>query len=94
MKLTPLGIAVAAALGLAACSGSDDAPKTDAAADTASETAATSPGTSMPSDPAVPVVDGAPPPADPAGPLVTPPTLPTDPTMEPTSQATASPPPR
>ena len=85
MKLTSLGIAAAAALGLAACSGSDDAPKTDAAADTASETAATAPATSMPSDPAVAVVDGA---------QATPPTLPTDPTMEPTSQATASPPPR
>lgn len=93
MKLTPLGIAAAAALGLAACSGSDDAPKTDASADTASETAATAPATSMPSDPAVPV-DGAPLPADPEGAQVTPPTLPTDPTMEPTSQATASPPPQ
>lgn len=94
MKLTPLGMAAAAALGLAACSGNDEAPKTDAAADTASETAATAPVTPMPSDPAVPAANGAPPPADPDGAPVTPPTLPTDPIMEPTSQATASPPPQ
>ncbi len=88
-------LAAAAALALTACSGGDDAPRTDAAPQAAVEAAATAPSDAAmaPSDGPAPTPSGSVTPGNPDGtypPGQTPPVLPTEPAT--TSPATSPPP--